>query len=96
MTSFDLQSDRVITLYKKYYVETLSLFGSLLRGDSNSESDIDLLVSFSRPVSLLHLVALERELSAVLNARVDLVTKDSISPYLRKQILRERKEVYAA
>ena len=91
-----LKSIRVIRLCEKYHVKTLSLFGSQLHGDSNAQSDIDLLVTFSKPMSLLQLVALERELSDVLDARVDLVTEDSISPYIRKQILRERQQVYAA
>lgn len=91
-----LQSNQVNELCRQYHVKTLSLFGSQLRGDSTPQSDIDLLVSFSEPVSLFQLVALERELTKLLGAKVDLLTEDSISPYLRKQILRERQEVYAA
>lgn len=72
------------------------MFGSMARGEARPESDIDLLVRFSEPVTLLQLVALERELSAILGRKVDLVTEASISPYLRKQILKEQRSVYAA
>ena len=96
MTSLNLHSNRILNLCTKYGVETLSLFGSHLHGDPHPQSDIDLLVTFSKPVSLLQLVALERQLSEALGAKVDLVTEKAISPYLRKQILSECKEVYAA
>jgi hypothetical protein len=92
----DLTSEEVIALCEKYDVRTLSLFGSVSRGAAGPGSDIDLLVSFSRPVTLLHLVALERELSAILRRKVDLVTEASLSPYLRRRILRQRRQVYAA
>jgi hypothetical protein len=92
----DLTSEEVVALCEKYDVRTLSLFGSVGRGAAGPASDIDLLVSFSRPVTLLHLVALERELSAILRRKVDLVTEASLSPYLRRRILRQRRQVYAA
>ena len=72
------------------------MFGSMARGDARPDSDIDLLVSFSEPVTLLQLVAFERELSTILGHKVDLVTEASISPYLRKRILQEQRQVYAA
>ncbi len=96
MMKAQFQSERVRRLCKKYHVRSLSLFGSHVRRDFTPESDIDLLVSFSKPISLLDLVTFERELSAVLGRNVDLVTKASISPYLRKRILEECREVYAA
>ena len=96
MTNLNLQSGRVVELCTKYHVSSLSLFGSQVHGESGAESDVDILVTFSRPVSLLQLVALERDLSAVLGKKVDLVTEASLSPYLRDRVLRERREVYAA
>ncbi len=65
------------------------LFGSVARGEAKIDSDLDLLVGFSQPVTLLQLVALERELSSALGRKVDLVTEASLSPYLRDHILRE-------
>ncbi len=68
----------------------------MARDEATEASDIDLLVSFSRPVSLLQLVTLERELSDALGRKVDLLTEASLSPYLRDHILKERQLVYAA
>jgi predicted nucleotidyltransferase len=92
----NLHSKRVVAICGKYHVATVSLFGSHARGKAKKTSDIDLLVSFSRPVSLLHMVSLERELTEALGRKVDLLTEASLSPYLRDQILKERQLVYAA
>jgi predicted nucleotidyltransferase len=92
----NLHTKRIIAICSKYHVATISLFGSLARGEAKEASDIDLLVSFSRPVSLLRMVSLERELTEALGRKVDLLTEASLSPYLRAQILKERQLVYAA
>jgi len=96
MTRPNLHTKRVIALCSKYHVATLSLFGSMARNEATEASDIDLLVSFSRPISLLQMVTLERQLSDALGRKVDLLTETSLSPYLRDHILKERQLVYAA
>ena len=68
----------------------------MARNEATEASDIDLLVSFSRPISLLQMVTLERELSDALGRKVDLLTEASLSPYLRDHILKERQLVYPA
>jgi predicted nucleotidyltransferase len=72
----------------------IGMFGSMARGESTPTSDIDLIVAFSRPKSLLEIVRLEGELSALLGRKVDLLTKGAISPYLREKIMRELKVLY--
>jgi predicted nucleotidyltransferase len=53
-------------------------------------------VAFSRPKSLLAFVALERNLSAALGRKVDLLTEAAISPYLRDRIKKELVVIYEA
>lgn len=72
----------------------LGLFGSYARGDFEPDSDVDLLVRFSRPKGLLALVRIERELSKRLGKPVDLVTEASVSPHLRERIEAELRTVY--
>ncbi len=91
-----MKTNEISSLCQKYHVRSLHLFGSMARGESHPESDIDLLVSFTQPVTLLQMVAFERELSTILGQKVDLVTEASISPYLRTRILQEQRQVYAA
>ncbi|MDP3047488.1 MAG: hypothetical protein Q8O07_08435 [Chloroflexota bacterium] len=57
---------------------------------------LDLLVEFRRRNSLLALIAPERKLSAALGRRVDLLTREAISPYLRDSIERDLRVVYEA
>ena len=96
MKNLNFHSDAFLALCKKYQVRSLSMFGSTARGEATNKSDIDLLVHFSRPISLLKMVAFERELSEVLGRKVDLHTEYSLSRYLRSRVLRERQLVYAA
>ncbi len=96
MTDLNLHREPFLALFKKYHVRAVSLFGSTARGEAKRTSDIDLLVSFSRPTSLLKIVVLERELSETLGRKVDLHTEQSLSRYLRSRILRERQLLYAA
>lgn len=76
-------------LRERYDVDTLEVFGSRVRNDVGVQSDIDLLVTFTRTPDLLAFIALEDELSAKLGARVDLVMRRSLKPRLRDRILSE-------
>lgn len=76
-------------LTDRYGVKTLALFGSVARGDATEQSDIDLLVEFSRPVGLFGLFELQDHLEAVLECPVDLGTRDGLKPRLRSKILAE-------
>ncbi|MGK2945608.1 MAG: nucleotidyltransferase family protein [Desulfuromonadales bacterium] len=73
----------------QYGVERIGLFGSLVRGTQHSESDIDLLVEFKRPVGLFKFIELENWLSDLLGAKVDLVTPNALKPGIGKRILDE-------
>ena len=65
------------------------IFGSVVRGESNDSSDLDLLVDMAEGRSLLDLVALGDDLEQALGVAVDVVTEKSLSPYLRDRILAE-------
>ncbi len=76
-------------LLQQYKVKSIAIFGSYIRGQQNEESDLDLLVEFSSPVSLLHIVSLENHLTDILDVQVDVIPRKSIREELRDTILRE-------
>jgi predicted nucleotidyltransferase len=76
-------------LAEQYNVATLEIFGSHVRHEENKNSDLDILVTFSKTPSLLKFIRLEYQLSDSLGIKVDLVMKDSLKPVLGKNILRE-------
>jgi len=86
--------DTIAEICQRYHVRSLRIFGSVARGTAKKSSDVDVLVKFSKPVSLLDLVRLQRELSEVLGQPVDLVTEKALSPYIRSQVMSEAQVVY--
>lgn len=64
-------------LIDKYNVKTLGLFGSYSRNDANDNSDIDLLVEFSKPIGI-EFVDLADELEEILRHKVDLVSLKAV------------------
>ena len=72
-----------------YPVRKIGVFGSVARDEQTDESDIDLLVEFSRPVGFVTFMRLEHFLSERLGRPVDLVTSDSLKPVIRQDVLSE-------
>jgi len=96
MQEYAFDTEKLIDVCRANSVASVGVFGSMARGQSTPQSDIDLLVEFGDRKSLLDLVRLKRELSATLGRNVDLLTKDAISPYLRERILGEVRTIYEA
>ena len=76
-------------LKEKYHVSYLGIFGSYIRGEQKSESDLDILVEFSKTPTIFKFVNLENYLSDALGIKVDLVMKDALKPNIGKHILSE-------
>jgi predicted nucleotidyltransferase len=76
-------------LTKKFGVKSLSLFGSVARNEATSDSDVDLLVEFNRPVGYFGLFALQDYLEKLLGCPVDLGTPNSLKPYMRERVMAE-------
>lgn len=78
---------------KEMGAQNLALFGSIVRGEAHSDSDIDVLVEFSGPVTFDRYMELKFFLEDLLGCKVDLVLRDTLKPRLRERILAEA--VYA-
>jgi uncharacterized protein len=77
-------------------IKSASFFGSYAKGNFNEKSDIDILIEFEKgqEKGLFEFIALERKLSEIFGKKVDLVTIDSVSPYIKNDIIKEKKVIY--
>lgn len=102
-----LPMDEITKFCQRWKIQELAVFGSALRADFDSESDIDIIVTFDGDAdwSLLDHVKMQQELKALLQRDVDLVTKRAVEKsqnwIRRKEILStacvifpERKVIY--
>jgi len=80
-------------LREEYGVESFALFGSHVRGEQRSDSDIDILVRFEDPPGLLAFIELERTLSDLLGQPVDLVTQNALKPRIGDRVRQEAEPV---
>ena len=83
-----MPKDKIADFCRRHHIRKLSLFGSILRDDFKSESDVDVLVEFEPGhVPGFAFFAMERELSQILGQKVELHTPGFLSPYIREKVL---------
>jgi len=84
---------------KRWQVVEFSLFGSVLRADFRPDSDVDVLVTFSKDaeISLFDLVQMKLELEEIFHRTVDVIEKEALeNPFRKREILRTAQVIYAA
>jgi len=98
VSRFANHQKEIVELAERYHVSRLSLFGSVLRGEEDSKSDIDLLVEFKvgTRIGYFTLSRMEDELSALLESPVDLRTPAELSRYFREQVMHSAETIYVA
>ena len=77
-------------LAKEFQVKEINIFGSYVRGEETSDSDVDILVEFEKPIGL-KIVDLKDYLEQILGIKVDVVSKKAVirRPRLWKYIKEE-------
>ena len=86
--------NQLITFLVNEGARKIGIFGSFAQGTADTSSDIDLIVEFVHIKSLLELVKIERELSELIKMKIDLLTENSISPFLIDRIKAEEQIIY--
>ncbi|HPE67666.1 MAG TPA: nucleotidyltransferase family protein [Synergistales bacterium] len=75
----------------------IGLFGSFARGEQTPESDVDLLVEFTpQQHTFDSFMDLSFFLEALLGRKVELLTRESLSPYIGERILAEVEKIHGA
>ena len=81
--------EEILRIAAKHGAQNVRVFGSVARGDADSQSDIDLLVEFKRGTTLLVHAALMQELEDLLGVKVDVVSERGLRDRVRERVLRE-------
>ncbi len=94
-----MTKEEIAEFCRKNHIKKLAFFGSVLRDDFRSDSDIDVLVEFDKgqPIGLMEVAGMEIELSEILGKKVDLRTPKELSRYFRdsfRQVLSEAEVQY--
>jgi Predicted nucleotidyltransferases len=92
-----LPRDYLEQFCRRYHILRLSLFGSVVRDDFGSTSDVDILVEFEPgyKVGYLKIAHMENELSEAIGRKVDLRTPGDLSRYFRQEVMRNAEVHYA-
>jgi predicted nucleotidyltransferase len=94
----DIPHEAVETFCQRWQIVELALFGSVLREDFTSDSDVDVLVRFHPDArhTLFDMVYMQEELEGILHRKVDLVSRRGVEMsrnHLRRQAILESAEV---
>lgn len=81
--------EEVLKIGASHGARNLRIFGSVARGEADTDSDLDLLVDMDLGRSLLDLAGLQFDLEELLGSPVDVVTERGLKPRIRETVLRE-------
>jgi len=88
--------ERLAEVCQRNDIVLMVIFGSFVRGEQSSESDIDIAIEFDKGSrkTLLDLVRIEEELTKIFGRKVDLGILSSINPYIIDSVKREMRVIY--
>lgn len=92
----DLPIDHIQAICAQYPIKTLSLFGSILREDFNTQSDVDVLIEFlpDARVTYFDLIDIQDQLAQLIGREVDVLTPNALSPYFRDEVMKQAVVLY--
>lgn len=85
--------DQILKLASNYGINRVRIFGSIARDEATKNSDIDLLVNFSKDSSLFDLIAFKNDVEDLLNQKVDVVSENSLHWYIKDRVIQEAVEI---
>ena len=96
MGNIVLDNAKLEDVCKNYQVEFLGVFGSVARGEDTRDSDVDVLVRFSPQVKIgyFKLYDIEQEIAQSFGRKIDLITQDALSPYIKDRVYSNLKTLY--
>lgn len=89
MSNTDKIKSIVAPYLKRYPISYAGIFGSYARGDFRSDSDIDILIRYSKPISLFEYGGLLNSLETATGKKVDVVIESTVPPLMMKYIKKD-------
>jgi len=83
---------QIIKILKQNKIKRAGIFGSYAEGKQRKNSDIDILIEPTKNMGF-GFAGLEIELSEKLNKKVDLVSYNGLSPFLKERILKQEVKI---
>jgi predicted nucleotidyltransferase len=81
----------ILAITRKHGARDVRVFGSFVRNEQTNESDVDLLVQLPERATLIDQASLIIDLEKTLKRKVDVITYNGLSRFLRDRILSEAK-----
>lgn len=89
LSTLQIRKAEILALAAKHGASNVRLFGSVVRGEDQPDSDVDFLVDMQENRSLFDLIGLQQDIEKMLGRKVDVLTPDGINRYLKDRILGE-------
>ena len=89
LLKFNVNKKRFREILLQSKVKRIAIFGSYAKEKQDDNSDVDFLVEFIDGADLLDQVGLKLELEELLAKKVDVVTPNSLSKYIRDKVIKE-------
>lgn len=86
----------IVNYLQKQKVQEVGIFGSFARNEMTQDSDIDVLVEYSRGTTILDIVKMKQELFILIGRKVDLVSKRAVQKRIMENIKNDLQTVYHA
>ena len=89
MHGIDVPEQAIADVCRRYHIRRLALFGSVLRNQLRSDSDLDVLVEFEKVPDLYAFGGMALDLEEALDVRVDLFTRSTLKERMVPRVNRE-------
>ena len=89
LESLKAYRNEILTIAKSCHAPNIRVFGSVARGESTDNSDVDFLIDVAPKQSILDLIRLIQTLSDLLGCRVDVAQSTAINPLMREEVIKD-------
>ena len=81
---------RILDLVAEHHASNVRIFGSVARGETRPDSDIDILVDFEKGATLFDLSGLTEKLRELLHFKIDLGDPKSLKPHVQPSVAKDQ------